>query len=47
MLSSARRLRKEGMMMTAMRYSINFFWQTFFERPFTTEHVDIREQPQV
>jgi hypothetical protein len=29
-----------------MRYSINFFWQTFFERPFTTEHVDIREQPQ-
>lgn len=44
MLSSARRLNKEGLLTTAVRYSINYFWTTFRERPFSTEHVDIREQ---
>ena len=43
MLSSARRLKKEGMLTTAARYSINYFWTTFLERPFTHTHNDIRE----
>jgi glycosyltransferase involved in cell wall biosynthesis len=47
MNSSARRLKKEGMLRTALRYSMNYFWTTFFERPFTLEHVDIRESPEV
>ena len=46
MLSSARRLKKEGIIMTAWRYSINYLWTTFRERPFTQQHVDIREQPE-
>ena len=43
MLTSARRLLKEGIFATAARYSINYFWTTFFERPFTREHRDIRD----
>ena len=46
MFSSARRLRKEGMLTTAMRYSINYFWTIFLERPFSNDYADIREQPQ-
>lgn len=43
MLSSARRLKHEGMLTIAFRYAVNYFWTTFFKRPFTREHVDIRE----
>jgi len=43
MFSSARRLKKEGMLTMAGRYAINYFWTTFFKRPFTNEHIDIRE----
>jgi glycosyltransferase involved in cell wall biosynthesis len=46
MLSSARRLNKEGILTTAMRYSLNYFWTTFREHPFTRQHADIREQPE-
>jgi glycosyltransferase involved in cell wall biosynthesis len=46
MFSSARRLKKEGMLTMAGRYSINYFWTTFFKRPFTHTHIDIREQPE-
>ncbi len=46
MLSSARRLRHEGMVLMAARYSINYLWTTFLKRPFTLEHIDIREQPE-
>lgn len=45
MNSSARRLKKEGMLRTALRYSMNYWWTTFLERPFTLEHADIRELP--
>ncbi len=45
MLTSPRRLLKEGIFATAARYSINFFWITFFARPFTNQHRDIREAP--
>lgn len=43
MLSSARRLKKEGIFATAWRYSVNYFWTIFLKRPFTEEHLDIRE----
>jgi glycosyltransferase involved in cell wall biosynthesis len=43
MFSSARRLKHEGMFTMAAKYSINYFWTTFFKRPFTHEHIDIRE----
>jgi GT2 family glycosyltransferase len=43
MFSSARRLKHEGMLTMAMRYSINYLWTTFFKKPYTNEHIDIRE----
>lgn len=43
MLSSARRLKHEGMLLIAFRYAVNYFWTTFFKHPFTREHIDIRE----
>ena len=43
MFSSARRLKKEGIVRVAARYSINYFWTTFFKRPFTEQHIDVRE----
>jgi glycosyltransferase involved in cell wall biosynthesis len=46
MFSSARRLKNEGMLTMAARYSINYLWTTFFKRPFTNTHIDIREQPE-
>jgi glycosyltransferase involved in cell wall biosynthesis len=44
MFSSARRLKKEGMMTMAWRYTLNYFWTTFSKKPFTQEYVDIREK---
>jgi glycosyltransferase involved in cell wall biosynthesis len=43
MSSSARRLKSEGMLTMAARYSINYLWTTFFKRPFTDNYIDIRE----
>jgi glycosyltransferase involved in cell wall biosynthesis len=43
MFSSARRLKKEGMLTIAARYTMNYFWTTFRKRPFTEEYVDVRE----
>jgi glycosyltransferase involved in cell wall biosynthesis len=43
MFSSARRLKQEGMLRIAGRYTINYLWTTFRKRPFTEEYVDIRE----
>ena len=43
MFSSARRLKHEGMVTMAIRYSVNYFWTTFLKRPYTHEHIDIRE----
>ena len=47
MFSSARRLKHEGMFTTAARYSINYFWTTFFKRPYSQTHIDIREATEV
>ncbi|HEY4379343.1 MAG TPA: glycosyltransferase family A protein [Acidobacteriaceae bacterium] len=44
MFSSARRLKKEGMLTMAGRYTVNYFWTTFRKKPFTEEYVDIREK---
>jgi glycosyltransferase involved in cell wall biosynthesis len=44
MYSSARRLKKEGMLTIAARYTINYLWTTFRKKPFTEEYIDIREQ---
>ena len=44
MYSSARRLKKEGMIKIAARYTINYLWTTFRKKPFTEEYIDIREQ---
>jgi glycosyltransferase involved in cell wall biosynthesis len=41
--SSARRLKHEGILTIAARYSINYIWTTFRKRPFTNTHIDIRE----
>jgi glycosyltransferase involved in cell wall biosynthesis len=43
MFSSARRLKKEGMLTMAWRYGINYMWTTFFKRPYTDTYIDIRE----
>jgi GT2 family glycosyltransferase len=46
MFSSARRLKHEGILTIAARYSINYLWTIFRKRPFTNTHIDIREQDQ-
>ncbi len=43
MFSSARRLKREGILTMAGRYTINYLWTIFLKRPFTHEHIDIRE----
>lgn len=43
MFSSARRLKKEGIFTMAWRYSVNYLWTIFLKRPYTEEHIDIRE----
>jgi glycosyltransferase involved in cell wall biosynthesis len=43
MFSSARRLKKEGMLTMAWRYGINYMWTTFFKRPYTDTYIDVRE----
>ena len=43
MFSSARRLKQEGMLTMAGRYTMNYFWTTFRKKPFTEEYIDIRK----
>ncbi|MDP2638747.1 MAG: glycosyltransferase family 2 protein [Candidatus Azambacteria bacterium] len=42
MYTSGRRLKKEGVLTMAFRYSINYIWVTIFKRPFTKNYLDIR-----
>lgn len=42
MLTSGRRLEKEGVFRTAGTYVLNFFWVTFVGRPKTRDYTDIR-----
>ncbi len=43
MYTSGRRLKGEGVVTTGARYALNYFWTTFFGRPFTLKHRDVRE----
>ena len=45
MFSSARRLKHEGILTMAGRYTINYLWTIFRKTPFTQDYIDIREQP--
>jgi len=42
MLTSGRRLEKEGVFRTAGTYTLNYFWVTFKGEPVTKEYTDIR-----
>ncbi|MDP3771764.1 MAG: glycosyltransferase family 2 protein [bacterium] len=42
--TSGRRLKGEGVIATGARYALNYFWTTFFGRPFTLKHRDVRER---
>ena len=44
MYASGRRLAAEGSLTTGFRYAINYFWITFFKKPFTKDYSDIRPQ---
>jgi glycosyltransferase involved in cell wall biosynthesis len=44
MKASGRRLIAEGMVRTALRYTLNFVWVTFAGRPWTTTHTDVRQR---
>lgn len=45
MRSSGRRLAKEGAFTMGLRYAMNYFWITFFNRPFTTKSTEVRLKP--
>ena len=42
--SSGRRLKTEGLLIVAIRYSLNYFWVLLFDTPFTLAWSDIRIQ---
>src|ERR1019366_1138866 len=44
MFSSARRLKKEGMLTMAGRYTLNYLWPTVRKEPSHEEYVDSREE---
>jgi cellulose synthase/poly-beta-1,6-N-acetylglucosamine synthase-like glycosyltransferase len=44
MMTSGRRLEKEGVFRTAGTYTLNFFWVTFRGKPVTKSSTDIRPQ---
>jgi glycosyltransferase involved in cell wall biosynthesis len=41
-LTSGRRLKQEGVVIMSLRYSVNYFWITWFNRPFSQKYKDIR-----
>ena len=43
MMTSGRRLEKEGVFQTAATYTLNFFWVTFRGKPATMEYKDVRK----
>ena len=43
--SSGRRLLKEGVIKVFFDYSVNFFWTTFFHKPYTQSWADHRPRP--
>ncbi len=43
-LSSGRRLAKEGALTIGLRYGLNYFWITFLKRPLSKTYTDLRPQ---
>ena len=43
MYTSARRLKKEGMVKMGAKYAVNYFWTLIFKKPLTKEYKDVRE----
>jgi len=43
MHTSARRLKKEGLVLTGLKYAVNHVWTLIFKKPVTKKHEDIRE----
>jgi glycosyltransferase involved in cell wall biosynthesis len=41
--TSGRRLRSQGLLQTACTYALNYAWVLFFNKPFTTKAVHVRE----
>lgn len=42
--ASGRRIKGEGIVTTSLRYTANYFWVTFFGKPFTRQYKDIRPE---
>jgi len=42
MPTSGRRLATEGFFKIGLRYGLNYFWTTFFKKPFTQKYKDVR-----
>ncbi len=42
MHTSGRRLAKEGLIFMSLKYSANYFWITFFGKPFSNTYIDVR-----
>lgn len=42
--ASGRRLATEGPFTIALRYAINYFWITFFKKPFSQTSIDVRPE---
>lgn len=42
MYTSGRRLAKEGIVKTGMRYALNYIWTTFTGKPWSETYVDVR-----
>lgn len=40
--TSTRRFAEEGLLLTNIRYALNFIWPVLFHRPFTKKHQDVR-----
>lgn len=40
--TTGRRLKAEGVFRMAARYALNYFWITFFKKPYTQKSIDIR-----
>jgi glycosyltransferase involved in cell wall biosynthesis len=40
--TTGRRIKKEGMIKMAVKYSLNYFWVIFFKKPFNKKYVDVR-----
>lgn len=40
--TTARRLKKEGILKMGVKYAINYVWVIFFKKPYTKEYIDVR-----